>query len=324
MSRLSRVPVIRLLASPWPSIGVEFAARRVTVVSVSLGGPPAVVLGHATEPLPEGALTPALNALNVHDRAAVSSALKRGFERLGVRPKRVGVVLADSVARVSLVRFDKVPARASDLEHLVRWQVRKAAPFRLEDAQIAYSAGAAHAEGGREFVVTLARRDVIEEYEQVCADAGAHAGLVDLATFNLINVVTAAMRPAPSGDWLLVHCTPEYSTLAIVRGTDLIFFRSRPNEGDEGLTDLVHQTAMYHEDRLGGGGIPRVILVGVAAAGSNRADEVRRALQERMGVPVEAIDPRGAAALRDRISASQELLDLLAPPLGLLLRARAA
>lgn len=324
MSRLSRVPLIRLLASPWPSVGVEFAARRVTVVSVSAGGSPAVVRGHATEPLPDGALTPALNATNVHDRAAVSAALKRAFERLGVRPKRVGVVLADSVARVSLVRFDKVPARASDLDHLVRWQVRKAAPFRLEDAQIVYSAGASLPEGGREFIVTLARRDVIEEYEHVCADAGADAGLVDLTTFNLINVVTASRRPAAAGDWLLVHCTPEYSTLALVRGVDLIFFRSRPNEGDEGLADLVHQTAMYHEDRLGGGGIPRVILVGVAATGTDRADEARRSLQERIGVPVEAIDPRGAAALRDRISVSQELLDVLAPPLGLLLRQRAA
>lgn len=324
MTGLSRLPVIRWLASPWPSVGVEFAARRVTVVSVSSGGSPAVVLGHATEPLPEGALVPALNATNVHDRAAVSAALTRAFDRLGVRPPRVGVVLADSVARVSLVRFDKMPGRAGDLDQLVRWQVRKAAPFRLEDAQIAYAAGAELPDGGREFVVTLARRDVVEEYEQVCADAGAHAGLVDVATVNLMNVVIASMRPGPSGDWLLVHCTPDYSTLALVRGTSLIFFRSRPNEGDEGLPDLVHQTAMYHEDRLGGGGIPRVILVGAAAAGADRADEVRRSVQERIGVRVEAIDPRGAAALRDRISASQDLLDVLAPPLGLLLRTRAA
>ena len=37
-----------------------------------------------------------------------------------------------------------------------------------------------------------------------------HAGLVDLATFNLINAVLAAGAP-PSGDWLLVHVAADYA-----------------------------------------------------------------------------------------------------------------
>ena len=324
MSRFARLPVVRWLSSPPPLVCVEFAARGLTVVAVSSGGRSAAVTGHTVEPFPAGALVPGLNATNVHDQVAVTAALKRAFERLGVRPRRVGVVLPDSVARVSLVRFDNVPQRAQDLEQMVHWQVRKAAPFRIEDSRIAFTPGARLPEGGREYVVTMARRDVVGEYEQVCQAAGAHAGLVDLATFNLINVVLVSTRASIEGDWLLVHCTPEYSTLAIIRGTDLIFFRSRPNEGDAGLADLVHQTAMYHEDRLGGGGIPRVMLAGVAAAGVDRAEQLRRGLQERIGVPVESVDPRGAATLRDRIGASQELLDLLASPLGLLLRSRAA
>jgi len=324
MSPLSRVPVVRWFTSSWPSVCVEFAARRVTVVAVSRRGQPAIVTGHASEPLPEGALVPALNATNVHDRAAVTAALRRALERLGLRPRRVGIVLPDTVAKVSLIRFERVPSRAPDLEHLIEWQVRKAAPFRLEDAQLAHTPGAKIGEDGREFVVTVARRDIIEEYERACADVGAHAGLVDLATFNLVNAVLASSGGPIAGDWLLVHWTADYSTLALVRGADLISFRSRPNEGEEGLADLVHQTAMYHEDRLGGGGIPRVILAGAASAGAERAEHLRWSVQERMGVPVESIDPRGAATLRDRISASQELLDALASPLGLLLRTRAA
>ena len=95
-------------------------------------------------------------------------------------------------------------------------------------------------------------------------------------------------------------------------------------DGEESLADLVHQTMMYHEDRLGGGGIPRVVLAGASAGGDAHADEVRREVQERIGAPVEAIDPRAAATLRDRIGADQQLLDTLASPLGMLLRARAA
>jgi Tfp pilus assembly PilM family ATPase len=69
-------------------------------------------------------------------------------------------VLPDSVAKVSLLRFEKVPAKEQDLLELVRWQMRKSVPFRIEDAQLAYAAGAATPQG-REFLVLVARRDVV-------------------------------------------------------------------------------------------------------------------------------------------------------------------
>jgi hypothetical protein len=47
---------------------------------------------------------------------------------------------------------------------------------------------------------------------------------------------------------------------------------------------------------------------------------VRRGLEERLHIGVESVDPRQAATLVDRIVASPELLDVLAPLVGLLLR----
>src|SRR5438132_606900 len=155
---------------------------------------------------------------------------------------------------------EKIPSRAQDLDQLVRWQVRKTAPFPIEEAQVSYVRGL-HAPDGQDFIVSLARRTVVEEYERLCADAGSHAGLVDLATFNVINAVLAA--PArPVADWLLVNVATDYASIAIVRGEHLIFFRNREAEGDGTLADLVHQSAMYYEDRLKGGGFARVILAG--------------------------------------------------------------
>src|SRR5207244_10415552 len=136
-----------------------------------------------------GALVSSLTAANVVDRAAVSGALGRVLERLG-RPRRIALVVPDPVAKVSLIKFERVAARPGDLAELVRWQVRKTAPFPIDEAQISYAAGQRTPEG-HEFVVSLARREVIVEYEQLAAAEGAHAGLVDLATFNVINAVLA-------------------------------------------------------------------------------------------------------------------------------------
>jgi type IV pilus assembly protein PilM len=310
------------LASPPPSVAVEITATRVVAVFISDHGGSRTVAGHASEPLASGIATPSLNAANIHDERALVAAIGAVLQKAGHRTRRIALVLPDSVAKVSLLRFEKVPAKAQDLEQLIRWQVRKAAPFRIEDAQLSWQPAAALPGGGREYLVTVARRDIIHGYERACEAAGAHAGLIDITSFNQINAVIAG--GAVPGDWLLVNVASDYATLAVVRGDDVIFFRNRTTGSEAELADLVHQTAMYHEDRLGGGGFTRVVLAGIAVLGMEDAERFRRLLEERIAMKVEPIDFRPAAEVRDRIVAGPELLDMLAPAVGVLLRERRA
>ena len=307
----------RLLAPTAPAASIQIASDRVTGVSLRRGQD-AVLAAAVTEPLPDGALVPAANAPNMVDRDAVVGVVREVHRGLG-SPTRVGLVVPDSAAKVSLTSFEQVPARTADLDQLVRWQARKTAPFKIEDAQVAYSAGRALAGGGREFVVSMMRRDVVEEYEQVCAAVGGHAGVVDLASFSIVNGVLAGGAMA-EGDWLLVHVAHGYSTIAVVRDGDLILFRNRPSEGDGNLADLVHQTTMYYEDRLAGRGFQRAFLA--ASIGDTTRDDaetLRVSLESRLGTPVEPIDA-GLALPGDKTL----LPDLVAAPVGLLLRERSA
>ena len=107
------------------------------------------------------------------ERGDLEAGLARVLEDLaGGRGKRVALVLPDTTAKVSLIRFEKIPARVQDLDQLIRWQVRKTAPFRIEDAQLSWQPGAGLEGGGREFIVSMARRDVVQSFERVCAAAG--------------------------------------------------------------------------------------------------------------------------------------------------------
>ena len=316
-----------LADAPPPDAAVEIAAHRVSAISIETRSGRPVVAAHASEPLPEGALVPSLTAHNVrdvHGRATVVAALKRVLDAVG-RPRRIGLVVPDPIAKVSLVRFAQVPARANELEQLIRWQMRKAAPFPIEEAQISFTRGI-RADNEQEFLVSMARRDVVVEYEDLCSAAGAHAGILDISTFNVINAagaVTAGAVPTPA-DWLLVNVASDYASIAIMRGPNLILFRSRGADSEGTLADLVHQTAMYYEDRLQGAGFGRVMLSGASAAGAQAADieDLRRGLQERLATTVETVDPRGAVGLIDRITASAAFLDMITPLVGVLLRDR--
>jgi hypothetical protein len=305
--------------APPPTVAVEIADDHVSAASLEIRGGRPVVGAHAEEPLADGTVTASLTAANIRDKAAAAAALRRVLDALG-RPRRVGVIIPDPAAKVSLIRFEHVPSSTRDLDQLIRWQVRKAAPFAIEDAQVSYVRGLSAADG-QEFVVTLAKREIVQEYEALCESCGAHAGVVDLSTFNVINTVLAAGSPA--ADWLLVNVAAHYASIAILRGADLMFFRSRGSDSEGTLADLVHQTAMYYEDRLQGAGFSRVMLSG-ASAQTVDADRIRFNLQERLGRAVETVDTSAAAAFTDRIVASSAFLDSLAPLVGLLVRGREA
>jgi Tfp pilus assembly PilM family ATPase len=306
------------LNSPPPDAAVEIAAARVSAASMGTRGGSSTVQSYAVETLPPGAVVPSINSHNVIDRAAVTAALRTVLGRLGNRVARVALVLPDAAAKVSLIHFDHVPAKRDDLDQLVRWQVRKSAPFAIDDACITYTPCARSTDGGGEFLVVLAKRSVIEEYERVCSDAGAYAGLIDLTSLSVLNLILASTS-APAGDWLTVYMRPEDTSIAIIRGGHVIFFRNRPEGGDDTLTDLVHQTAMYYQDRLSGRGFARVMLGGSGRA-PDALDLTRRSLEERLGTRVEPIDPTSVAALSDRISVTPDLVDVLTPLTGMLLR----
>ena len=88
--------------------------------------------------------------------------------------------------------------------------------------------------------------------------------------------------------------------MAILRGDSLVFFRNRIADGEAGLADMVHQTAMYYEDRLERAGFSRVVLAGGGSPASAR----------RPGRRLPAPRARAAARHQSRRRRSAERRDL--------------
>ena len=312
-------PLTSWLASPSPEAAVELSPERVTVATLTSRGGRLVVPAHVVEPLPAGAVVPSLLHTNIADPAAVAAGLRAALDRLGSRPRRVALVIPDLTAKVSLVRFEQLPPRREDLDQLVRWQLRKSTPFPIEDASVTYTAGA-RALDGHELLTVVARREVVREYESVCEAVGAHAGLVDVTTLSVLNLFLVP-QTVPASDTLVLYMRPDHTSLAILRGEHVIFYRNRPEGDDETLADLVHQTSMYYEDRLAGQGFARV-FVGGSGRTPAAFEATRASLEERLGVRTQAIDPSDVAASTEHINLSSDQMDVLAPLVGILARSR--
>lgn len=308
-----------MLRTPPPHVALDIGPARLAAVALAGGpGAPPQVTAAAIEPLAEGVVVPSLTASNVLRPADLAAAVARLWDRLGQRPRRVALAVPDAVGKVSFVRFQQVPSRAADLDEMIRFQLKKAAPFRVEDSQVAYVAGAQTSEG-QEFVVVQARQDIIREYEQACSGTGAVAGDVELASFAAAHCARA-VPGAPTGDWLLIQATAETTSLAIFRGDAPVFFRHRGADGEHDLMEMAHQTAMYYQDRLGGRGFQRVFVGGLPAA-ALRTDGWRQ-IEAQLGVPPEAIDPARALTSFGSASWSSGTMEAVVPALGIALSLR--
>ncbi|MGI8671660.1 MAG: type IV pilus biogenesis protein PilM [Luteitalea sp.] len=312
-------PLPAWLQTPSPTLGLELDAHRVTAVLIDRHATPPLIRASASVPLPPGAILPSLTAANIPGREQAVRAVREVVDQVGGRQRRVALVIPDTAAKVSLLPFEQVPSSPRDLEQLIRLQLRKTVPFPLEQAQVSWAGGPVTGAGAT-FAVAAMRRAIVEEYEGVCAAAGLHAGAVDLSTFNVVNVVLladAANQP-PSGDWLLVHVTPGYASIVIVRNGEIIFFRTRRADADEPVPDVVHQTRMFYEDRLTGQGFSRVLLAG----GSDVADRAAlvREIESRLDARVTALTLAGVATFGDRIGATDQVLSQVVAPAGLVLR----
>lgn len=307
------------LQTPPPSLGLHIDASRVSAVLVDRDGSPPTIRGVASSALPAGAVVPSLTGHNVLQSSVVIQAVRGLIDQIGGRHRRVALAIPDTAAKVSLLPFEQLPGHARDLEQLIRLQLRKTVPFPVEDAQIAWSRGGAH-EGAHTLVVTAMRRDIVREYESVCAGAGLHAGTVDLATFNVMNLALIAGGPENRlpGDSLLVHVTATYASIALMRDGALIFFRTRHNDAAEPVADVVHQTRMFYEDRLSGSGFARVLLV--AGADVPDRDTLSRNLGTLFEAPVSSLTLDGVVSFSERLGASETLVGQIAAPAGLVLR----
>jgi len=174
--------------------------------------------------LPTGALAPSANKSNATDIAAVRRAITQVSERVGNGGGRVGLLIPDVAARVSLLQFETLPDDLREAETLVLWRMREYLPYAPEEARLTFQV-VGKQPGSVEILGVAVRSSVLAEYESVMQGINGGPALVLPASVALLPLL-----PEEAGGQLLLHLCPGALTAVVVASNCLRYWRTRPLE----------------------------------------------------------------------------------------------
>lgn len=273
-----------LLTEPvYPNVGIEINSDCIRLATVSVRRGKVQVDHMDTVPLPADAvqINPFKN--NIVELELVTEALRDLWNRNRIRPPKVCLLLQDRAALAFLLNLETVPENQQDCIEVIRFKLKKNVPFRIEEAQINYFVDSGKADfNSHNLWVTVMNSHVLKQYEEVVQSAvGAECGLVDLSTFNLMNLAHSEIRAHgwEQDDHLYVNLNRNYISLAITQKERLMFFRSRELERQNGILEEalaeIHPTMMFYLDKLGGGQFARAFVYAL-----ERPEELSHALEQ--------------------------------------------
>jgi type IV pilus assembly protein PilM len=317
---VSRVPAMR---PNYPPVAIEMDADEVVLVRLKRkrrGNPE--LEAHLSREMPADSKRTSMFRPTLGAADEVTAKVRALLETSGTKPGRASLVLPDNIAKISLVHLPDRPASRKQLDEIIRFKLRRAVPFRLEEATLSYQV--LPGEGrGVDVLVILLRKFVIEQYETALANAGTRVGLVDVCTPNLLNLARdrIAQLGEGGGDVALFNFASGYFTLVILRQGRIIFYRCKSivRPDDNGSVDAgrtlereIQNSLAYHQEKLGGEGLRATL---VRSVGFPLADVEARL--DALGISnVEAVDPSRQIALPDGARLDPVVGQRIAPAVG--------
>jgi len=192
-----------------------------------------------------GAVTPSLCAPNVHDGEAFRAAVRGALEAVAGKTRDVTVILPDAAIRVLLLEFETLPAKAQDVDPVIRFRLKKSLPFDVDEAAISYDIR--RHKGTIRVVAAVSPRSVILEYEAAFHDVGFSPGVVLPSSLAALGLVEAR-QPT-----LILKVDPINITMAAAQNQELCLIRTLENpHGSQvsaaELAEAVLPSVVFFED----------------------------------------------------------------------------
>ena len=270
-----------------PNTAAGFVDDNFAVVDLRRGRHGFSLASSAVTQLPTGLITPSFESLNIQDEAELAAIISQTAEAAGLsNKKRWSVALPDVAARTLLVALESKPSNARELNEVIEWKLERL--VTVPPRELRTSRQKLHSLAGEErYLITVARDEVVLQYESVFANLGWNAGL--LLPRHMGEAQWLMLDDAP-GDKMLVTANLTGFTSLIVRRNEPALVRTFVC-GPETIPDELHRFALYYRDRLNDGAGAANALSRMLVLGGIDQIEARRAVADALETEPHALDP---------------------------------
>ena len=179
----------RLLQDPPPLLAFEIGRRG--VAGVRLDQKTFEPAARAYRAIEAGVIEPSPGKPNVQQPEILAQAVRQVWAELGpAKRPDAALMLPDASSRLTVLDFDHLPSDTKERLQLIRFRLKKAVPFDVESARVAYQAWKVDA--GFAVLAAATPAEIIKQYEQPLEAVGLQPGHVSLST-------VAALNLAPTG-----------------------------------------------------------------------------------------------------------------------------
>ena len=308
-----------LLEPEPPGVGVEFRPGEIIVARFGDNGRGEMDLC-LRAPLPPGVVDFSMLSPNLSETEALGNFLGKLFEEAGIRGNRLGLTLPDILARISIQELPENPRSRVETEELLRFRLRKALPFEVSKARLAFQPvpGA-----NPSFLTGVLHEEVVSQYETLFDGLGFHLGVIETSSLSLLKLWEGVVAESltPEQDYLFLNLEETYFTLTLVRNRNqpvlmrTVGHRSplldaeglvspkAPSYQIEGLLRELLSTLIYYKEKLGGDSLARVYYR------SLRLDlgDLAELLEDQFEVPAEPFDLHRAVTVGSHLTVAEPL-----------------
>jgi hypothetical protein len=268
-----------------PSTAAGFVDDNFAVVYLRRERSGFALASSAVTQLPPGLVTPAFNGTNIQDTGELFEIIQHTAEAAGLSKKRQwSVALPEGAARTIVITLESKPESRSELNEVISWKIERVIATASSDLRISRQRISPVA-GQERFIVTVAHKDVLAEYESVFSAAGWNTGLM---LPRHMGEAQWLMWDSSPGDKMLISANRSGFTSLVVRKGEPILVRTYSCD-PESRADELHRFALYYNDKLTGGATAD--LTGMLVLGGIDLTDARQAISDATHSEPRPLDP---------------------------------
>lgn len=178
---------------------------------------------------------------NIQDAKHFVEALKRGMDLLALKQERIALSLPDRIGRLYLTEVEEPFNSHQEGIEILKWKLKDSLPAEAARVKLDFQMLNKREDGRLRCLASAVALPILEQYENLIAEAGLHAVVIDFHSLNFYNYYRS--RRAFGEEFLLLGLETDQMTVQCFSGGVLVYQRVRSGcQNREELFLELHRT----------------------------------------------------------------------------------